>query len=188
MDEYPQFEPDGFEERKNSLPPFKEKKPKDPMRRETHRSSATGTEGFKDLLHETYGIRYKKLHKDIQRINSIMTTQLALGPEVQTTIETVKALRKLKTYSMCDSAILSRVMSKIESKIEGEPEWKRTFLLGGLKVSWIVARKLIPKFSSAEAVWNAIEERDLEKLAIGVVSVAVPKSTLQCFSWLLGAR
>lgn len=187
MDEWPLFRLGSFEETTNSLDRRKERKPKGPIRRKTPRSPVIDTKRFKDWLRKTYGTRLKEPRRDIKSINSILNTQLALSQETEAAIQTVQVLRQLNTYGECDSPILRRVMSKIESKIEGEPEWMKTFLLGGLKVSWIVARKLAPGFASAEAVWNAIEERDLEKLAVGIVSVGVTIAPFPCFSWLLGA-
>lgn len=187
MDEWPLSRQDSFEETTNSLDRKKDKKPPGSMRHETPRSPVFDTRKFEDWLRETYGTRLIEPHGNIRRINSILNTQLALSQETEAAIQTVQVLRQLNTYSESDSPILRRVMSDIESRIEGEPEWKRTVVLGGLKISWIVARNLIPAFSSTEGVMNAIMTRDIMELAVGIVSVGVTIAPFPCFSWLLGA-
>ena len=185
MDEWPLSRQDSFEETTNSLDRKKDKKPPSPMRHETSRSPVFDTRKLEDWLRKTYGTRLIEPHENIRRINSILNTQLALNQETQAASRTVQVLRQLNTHVECESPILERVMSEIESRIEGEPEWKRTVVLGGLKVSWIVARNLIPGFSGAERVMNAIESGDFKELAVGMVRVGVEIAPFECFSWLL---
>ncbi len=64
-------------------------------------------------------------------------------------------------------------MKKIDEVLEGEPKWVRFFVSKSVRYGWIGARHTFSKFSAIEKILDGAQDKDIDKVAKGVVEFAL---------------
>lgn len=132
----------------------------------------------------------QKQHNDvISEINhsfGVLLTPDLIPEEPTPTLLTLRAIAT-ESFSETDSYVLDKVLAEIKKRVEGKPEWTRILAVRGMKVLWVVARKLAPGFENAESVINDLHERKFSEAVVGIVKVFAPDigKAIDCYSWII---